>query len=110
MEPGNYRTIMIGHTLARLYESILEQQLSSWAEREGMRVVGQAGFWRGFSTLDHILTLRAIIEEGRSQGRWIYCSFVDFKKAFDMVPRARMMRKLHEIGVPIELNWGIMAF
>ena len=26
MELGNYRTIMIGHTLARLYASILEQQ------------------------------------------------------------------------------------
>ncbi|RYA67317.1 hypothetical protein DD598_28790, partial [Enterobacter cloacae complex sp. 2DZ2F16B1] len=26
MEPRNYRTIMIGHTLARLYASILEQQ------------------------------------------------------------------------------------
>ena len=25
MEPGNYRTIMIGHTLTRLYASILEQ-------------------------------------------------------------------------------------
>ena len=25
MQPGNYRTIMVGHTLARLYASILEQ-------------------------------------------------------------------------------------
>ncbi|MCO5563391.1 hypothetical protein L7F22_017032 [Adiantum nelumboides] len=40
--PGNYRTIMVGHTLARLYASILEQQLSSWAEDEGIRAKGQA--------------------------------------------------------------------
>ena len=108
-EPGNYRTIMVGHTLARLYASILEQQLSSWAEGEGVRAKGQAGFRRGFSTLDHILTLRAIIEEGRSHGRRIYCSFVDFRKAFDMVPRARLMRRLQEMGVPTVLIWGIMA-
>lgn len=78
-------------------------------ERAGMRVVGQAGFRRGFSTLDHILTLRAIIEEGRSHGRRIYCNFVDFRKAFDIVPRERLMRKLQEMGVPIEMTWGIMA-
>ena len=39
-EPGNYRTIMIGHTLVRLYASILEQQLSTWLERAGLRAVG----------------------------------------------------------------------
>ena len=108
-EHGNYRTIMVGHTLARLYASILEQQLSNWAEGMGVRAKGQAGFRRGFSTLDHIMTLRAIIEEGRSHGRRIYCSFVDFRKAFDTVPRARLMRRLQEMGVPSVLTWGIMA-
>ncbi|MCO5611969.1 hypothetical protein L7F22_066229 [Adiantum nelumboides] len=100
---------MVGHTLARLYASILEQQLSSWAEGEGVRAKGQAGFRRGFSTLDHLLTLRAIIEEGRSHGRRIYCSFVDFRKAFDTVSRARLMRRLQEMGVPTVLTWGVMA-
>ena len=107
--PGNYRTIMVGHTLARLYASILEQRLSSWAETVGMRAPGQAGFRRGFSTLDHVFALRAIIEEGRAHGRRIYCSFVDFRKAFDTVPRARLMRRLMELGVPIELIWGILT-
>ena len=91
--PGNYRTIMVGHTLARLLASILEQQLSKWAENEGIRATGQAGFRRGFSTLDHIFTLRANIEEGRAHGRRMYCCFVDFRKAFDTVPRARLMRR-----------------
>ena len=52
---GNYRTIMIGHTLAKLYASILEQQLSTWAERASLQASGQAGFRKGFSTLDHNL-------------------------------------------------------
>ena len=91
MIPGNYRTIMVGHTLAKLYASILEQQLSRWAEKTGRRALGQAGFRKGFSTLDHILTLRAIIEQGKSHGRKIYCAFVDFRKAFDTVPRAQLI-------------------
>ena len=47
MMPGNYNTIMIGHTLARLYASILEQQLSRWAERADIRASGQASFRKG---------------------------------------------------------------
>ena len=109
MEPRNHRTIMIGHTLARLFASILKQQLSEWAEREAIRAAGQAGFRKGFSTLDHKLTLRAIIEEGQSHGKRIYCCFVDFCKAFDTVPRARLIHILQEMGAPIELIWGIQA-
>ena len=40
MELGNYHTIMIGHTLAWLYASIIEQQLSRWAERAGIQASG----------------------------------------------------------------------
>ena len=59
--------------------------------------------------MDHILTLRAIIEEGRAHGRHIYSSFVDFRKAFDTKLRARLMPRLHELGIPTELIWEIMA-
>ncbi|MCO5563411.1 hypothetical protein L7F22_017053 [Adiantum nelumboides] len=109
MTPGNYRTIMISHTLAKLYASVLEHELSHWAEREGVRAHGQAGFRRGFSTMDHIFTLRAIIDEGRAHGKRIYCCFVDFRKAFDMVPRARLVQRLYDLGVPNEITWGILA-
>ena len=40
MLPGNYRTIMVGHTLAKIYASIIEHELSRWAEREGIRASG----------------------------------------------------------------------
>lgn len=36
-------------------------------------------------------------------------SFVDFRKAFDTVPRARLMRRMQDLGVPKEIIWGIMA-
>lgn len=44
------------------------------------------------------------------QGKQIYCSFVDFRKPFDTVPRVRLMRRLQEIGVPIELIWGLWLY
>ena len=42
-------------------------------------------------------------------GRKIYCTFVDFRKAYDTVPRAQLILILEEMGVPMELIWGILA-
>ncbi|MCO5568996.1 hypothetical protein L7F22_022701 [Adiantum nelumboides] len=42
LDPGNYRTIMIGHTLAKLYGAVLEAELSTHAEAAGIRAPGQA--------------------------------------------------------------------
>ena len=47
------------------------------------RSAGQVGFRKGFTTLDHILTLQDLIEESRAHNKRIYCCFVDFQKAFD---------------------------
>ena len=67
MAPENHCTLMIGHTLAKIYGSVLERQLSTYTEADGLRAIGQAGFRRQHSTLDHIFTLRVVIEEARSK-------------------------------------------
>ena len=38
LDPHTYRTIMIGHVLAKLYGAILEEELSTYTEAAGMRV------------------------------------------------------------------------
>ncbi|KAH9299597.1 hypothetical protein KI387_031279, partial [Taxus chinensis] len=40
--PSNYRTIMINPLLGKLFGGMIEQRISSWAEREGKRAKGQA--------------------------------------------------------------------
>ena len=58
MDPNTYRTIMIGHTLAKLYGAVMEAELSDYMETLSLRAPEQAGFRRAFSTIDHIFTLR----------------------------------------------------
>eukprot|EP00250_Pteridium_aquilinum_P027041 c34075_g1_i1 orf=3-356(-) len=101
---------MLGHTLAKLYASILEHSSMSsvHGQRHATQAPKQLGFWYGYSTLDHVFTLMVFIEEGRAHGRRIYCCFVDIHKAFDTLPRAQLMHRLHTMGVPCELIWGIM--
>ncbi|MCO5559104.1 hypothetical protein L7F22_012696 [Adiantum nelumboides] len=69
LDPGNYRTIMIGHTLAKLYRAVLEAELSTHAEASEIRALGQAGFRRTFSTIDHIFMLRCLIDGALRHGR-----------------------------------------
>lgn len=92
LDPSNYRTVMVGHVLAKLYGAVLEQELSLYAERAGLRSSGQAGFRRAFSTTDHVFTLRCMIDQARVRKRKLYCCFVDFRKAFDTVPRERLFQ------------------
>ena len=45
----------------------------------------QAGFRKTYSTSDHIFSLHALIEIMKFEKKKLFCSFVDFSKAFDSV-------------------------
>ena len=47
----------------------------------------QSGFRKGFSTTDNIFIMHALVSIYFSSGEKLYCTFVDFRKAFDTVWR-----------------------
>lgn len=47
-----------------------------------------------------MLTLRAIIEEAMFRKTPVFSCFVDFRKAFDTIPRHRLMDRLKRLGIP----------
>ena len=60
----------------------------------------QAGFTPGFSTKDHIYTIKTIINKYLFKSkRRIYACFVDFSKAFDTVWRSDLFQKLLTLGI-----------
>ena len=71
-ELSNYRTIMLRPIMSKLFGSLLEKQLSTWAEKNSKRAKGQAGFRVQHSTIDHLVTLRVCIEESRRQGKPLF--------------------------------------
>ena len=71
---------------------------------EGKQAKGQAGFRRNHSTMDHLLTLRIIAEECHNNKSDLFCCFLDFRKAFDIVPRNNLWNRLEELKVPFELR------
>uniref|UniRef100_A0A7I4Y071 Reverse transcriptase domain-containing protein n=1 Tax=Haemonchus contortus TaxID=6289 RepID=A0A7I4Y071_HAECO len=62
----------------------------------------QAGFRRGFSTIDHIHTLTRLIEVSREYKIPLCLTFIDLKKAFDTVETEAVIEALDNQGVPTQ--------
>lgn len=102
---NNYRGIAVGNVLGKLFGSVLNTRLDTYAERIGARAEGQAGFRRGRSTIDHVFVLRHLIDRTRfsSVAAKLYLCFVDFQKAFDRVLRGLLMERLAALGLHGEM-------
>ena len=68
---------------------------------EGIKAKGQAGFRKDFRTTDNIFVLKSLIDKQKqTHGHLkLYCRFVEFKKAFDTVPRGLMWQVLETVGI-----------
>ena len=97
--PDNYRGISLLSCMCKLFTTALNVRLTAYADEEGLIGEEQAGFRSGYSTADHIFTLHAIIELYKAASKRLYCAFVDYKKAFDMVDRTALWAKLLDLGV-----------
>ena len=54
----------------------------------------QAGSRAGYSTNNHTFVLNFIIDFYKQLGIPLYCAFIDYKKAFDLINRAILWQKL----------------
>ena len=67
-------------------------------------VEAQAGFRKGYFTIDHIYTLSATTEKYLSRtGGKLYAAFIDLRKAFDSVDRASLFLTLVKTGLSLSL-------
>ena len=99
MDPDNYRGITLLSCLAKLFTSCLNSRLTNFLENKKELGEEQAGFREGYSTLDHIFVLHSLIDFYLDKNKRIYCLFVDYKKAFDLVDRSSLWCKLLSHGI-----------
>ena len=60
---GNYKTIMLGIIFGKFYGFVMEKIINQRVIFLWVRERGHVGFREGKSTVDHILTLRTLIEQ-----------------------------------------------
>eukprot|EP00959_Pyramimonas_sp_CCMP1952_P370459 7758732-Pyramimonas_sp.AAC.1 len=96
--PSNYRPICTLPALYKLFARLLYQRLDMYLGPE--QSCDQAGFRKGFSTIDHKFTMSCIQEKADEFQQTVWNCALDFKKAFDTVEHGSLWEALRGQGVP----------
>ncbi|MCU7800877.1 MAG: reverse transcriptase family protein [gamma proteobacterium symbiont of Lucinoma myriamae] len=99
LQPENYRPITILSCFGKLFTSILNTRLYNYLEQFNILEENQAGFRAGYSTTDHMFVLHSLTELLKTKKKKLFCSFIDFSKAFDSVWRIGLWKKLLGNGI-----------
>ena len=73
---------------------------------EGKRAKVQGSFRRIHSIVNHLITLKIIAKKCGNNKTNLFCSFVDVRKYFDMVPRTNLWNILEGLKVPFDLKFS----
>jgi sorting nexin-29 len=94
----NYRLITIEALLAKVFSLVLHSRADSYLEQQHLRVAEQCGFRRQRSCSDQLFVLDHVVRKYQQAGKRVYAMFVDFRKAFDSIPRELMFQRLAQLG------------
>ena len=100
----NYRGITLLSALGKLFTSILNNRLYDYMVQKGILKAEQGGFRKMHGTVDSIFTLKMLIDKyvkskPQKHRNLLFSCFVDFRKAFDCIPRQKLFDKLRKEGV-----------
>lgn len=99
LDPSNYRPITLLSSMGKLFGSIVENRLSSWATKHDKIADEQGGFRRGRGTRDQIFILREILSSRKERGLPTLVTYIDARKAYDTVWREGNYVKLFDMGI-----------
>ena len=94
MDCGNFRGISIMNTLAKVYDMLIMKRLYLWHNID----MCQAGSQKSRGCIEQIMSLRLLIDYASFKKEKLYVLFVDFSKAYDRVPRYKLMECLKNRG------------
>ena len=90
----NYRGIAISDGIIKLFDLIMLNRLKLWYKPRPE----QAGAQVGRGCLEQILALRLIISYALTKRAKLWIVYVDFKQAYDRVPRLKLLQELKKKG------------
>lgn len=93
-DPSNYRPISLLSGCSKVFTSIINNRLTSYSDEIKLISETQCGFRKLHSTVDNIFILNSFIELYLYKKKKLFCTFVDFSKAFDKVNRSSLWSKI----------------
>ncbi|CAF4744203.1 unnamed protein product [Pieris macdunnoughi] len=94
---SNYRPISLMSNIYKVFSKILLDRLSTTLDES--QPMEQAGFRKNFATIDHIHTVKQIIEKYSEYNKTVYMAFIDYTKAFDSIKHEVIWESLENQGV-----------
>jgi hypothetical protein len=106
---SNYRPISILSSFTKIFEKIIYERLYSFFVEFNLFNEHQYGFIKGKGIEDAIINILYILNESVIKKEFTLVTFLDFSKAFDMVPHARLLSKLNLYGVRgVNIFWILL--
>ena len=96
---ANYRPISLTSPIVKLLESIIRDFIMDHMLSNHLFTEHQHGFISGRSCTTQLLTALDYWSESLDKGYSVDIIYLDFRKAFDVVPHTRLLTKLEAYGV-----------
>ena len=109
-ELGSYRPISLTSHLGKVYERIIKSRLEHFCDKQNVLPVSQAGFRKGRSVTDHLVTYSSHIRKALSRRRVLLSCFFDIKRAYDTVWHHRLLEKVQRLGIAGRMYQFIKQF
>lgn len=94
---GNYRPISLMSNVYKIFSKVLLGRLTKILDENQPKE--QAGFRSDFSTIDHIHTIKQVIQKCNEYNITFYLAFVDYNKAFDTLKHGKIWEALEAQGI-----------
>ena len=96
---SNYRGITLFSCLGKLFNSIINNRIEEYVDKNNIIDSRQIGFKKKSRVSDHMFIIKTLIDKYVKGDSKLFTCFVDFSKAFDSVNHTYLMYKLQKYGI-----------
>ena len=98
-DPGKYRPVSLTCVLCKVMESLIRDVIVKHLSDHSLIRASQHGFMSGRSTVTNLLAYMETLTKLLDDVHAVDVLHLDFAKAFDKVPHARLMAKCRGLGL-----------
>ena len=109
-DPINYRPILLTGALAKIFETLLRDQMLAYLEKNKLLATTQFGYRKKVSTTDALLYCTEKIRYDLNKKNIVTGAFLDLSKAFDSISHPTLLHKTKLLGFSEQANTILKSY